>query len=267
VLVVYAGALVVKGADSAAGGTVAYASTLVLNAALVAVAAVLWWLLTRARRTGDGSRAGTESRAGAGTPGRGPARRVAAQNALLLAVAAVAVWRFLMLGLAASALFLRPPLDRWIRRATGAALYLATFLLGLLLARGVHPLAGLVLGCATFAAQIVVGAAVTWGLPRRDRWALCLSQQNGITAIILALLLQPLLPEAIGIVAPAILVVNLLHLSSNSALGAVLGRTPPDYPGGGPDGRDGGPDGRGTDRDEPGAAGGPHPGSRLSAPA
>ena len=211
VLVVYMSAMVLKGAGGARSGTVAYASTLLLNLLLLAAAAAAWWALGRRRR-------GRTAAVGADLP---PTRaRGAVQSALLVAVMAVSVWRFLMLGLALSALFLRPPLERWIKRATNLALYVATFLLGVLLAQGVHLVVGIVLGCATFAAQIVVGAGVSWGLPRRDRWALCLSQQNGITAIILALLLQPLLPEAIGIIAPAILVVNVLHLTSNSLLAA-----------------------------------------------
>ncbi|NUR64455.1 MAG: hypothetical protein HOQ47_01735, partial [Streptomyces sp.] len=54
------------------------------------------------------------------------------------------------------------------------------------------------------------------GFPARDRVSLSLSQQNGITAIILALLLEPALPQAVAVIAPAILVVNLLHLGSNA---------------------------------------------------
>ncbi len=222
VLVVYMSALVLPGAAGAATGTLSYASTLVLNFALVAVAAVGWWAVGRRR---SAPHRGVLA-AGAPSAARRPSNiRVLAQCALLVAVAGVAVWHFLMLGLAVSALFLRPPLDRWIPRATNVALYAATFLLGVLLARGVHPFTGLVLGCATFAAQLTVGAVVTWGLPRRDRWSLCLSQQNGITAIILALLLQPLLPSAIGIIAPAILVVNVLHLATNRLRSAADRRT------------------------------------------
>jgi Sodium/hydrogen exchanger family len=220
VLVVYISAMVLKGAGGPGAGTVAYASTLLLNLALLLAAAAAWWLLRRRRATDPGLATGP-----AADPSPAWSRaRSAAQSAVLIVVMAVAVWRFLMLGLALSALFLRPPLDRWIRRATNVALYVATFLLGVLLAQGVHLLVGVVLGCATFAAQIVVGAAVSWGMPRRDRLCLCLSQQNGITAIILALLLQPLLPEAIGIIAPAILVVNVLHLASNGLLAAASRR-------------------------------------------
>lgn len=216
VLVVYVGALVLKDAGGAAAGTVAYAGTLVLNLALLLAAAAAWRLL------GFRGRAGRPSHSAApDTPVS--RRRTAAQTAVLALVMAVAVWHFLMLGLAVSALFLRPPLGRWIGRSTNLALWIATFLLGVLLARGVDLRVGVVLGCATFGAQIAVAAVVSWGMSRRDRRSLCLSQQNGITAIILALLIQPLLPGAVGIIAPAILVVNVLHLVSNGILRATAG--------------------------------------------
>jgi hypothetical protein len=213
ILVVYAGATWLDGATGIAAGTTAYGGTLLLNLALLAVAAGLWLALRPHRLT-----------RAAGVPvGRG---RNAARVAGLLALAAVAVWRFLMLGLALSALFFRPALGRWIGRAANLSLVLATLLLGLLLAGGVDLKVGAVLGCATFTAQMLVGALVTWGYPARDRAALCLSQQNGITAIILALLLQPLVPSAVAVTAPAILVVNVLHLTANSLLqGAFRTRT------------------------------------------
>jgi hypothetical protein len=224
VLVVYVGALVLKDARGATAGTVAYAGTLLLNLALLLASAAAWWLLGLRSRTG---------RIVHGTPPDTPVsrQRASAQTAILLLVMVIAVWHFLMLGLAVSALFLRPPLGRWIGRSTNFALWIATFLLGVLLARGVDLRAGVVLGCATFAAQIAVGVVVSWGMARRDRKALCLSQQNGITAIILALLIQPLLPGAVGIIAPAILVVNVLHLVSNSIVRAAArgGDLPEDH--------------------------------------
>ena len=65
-------------------------------------------------------------------------------------------------------------------------------------------------------AQIVVALLLTipkvW---RGDRARLALGQQNGLTAIILALLLEPNFPGTIAVVAPAIIVVNLLHALCN----------------------------------------------------
>ncbi|MEU3187743.1 hypothetical protein ABZ707_26615 [Streptomyces sp. NPDC006923] len=206
VLVVVISSMVLTGADGAAAGTASYAQTLVGNLVFLLAAAVVWVLLGR--------------RAAAGG-----ARRAVQIAALVALLAVVATWQFLMLGLALSALFFRPSLGRWIGRLTNLALFVATFLVGVLLARGIDLRVGIVLGCATFAAQMVVSAAVSWGFSRRDRVSLCLSQQNGITAIILALLLQPLLPDAVAVAAPAILVVNVLHLTSTSLLDLSQGRT------------------------------------------
>jgi hypothetical protein len=207
VLVVSISSIALTGADSAATGTAAYAQTLVENLGLLLVAAAVWAVVRRRGRTGAPD-----------TPVGGVRRAV--QITALVVLMAAATWQFLMLGLALSALFFRPPLGRWIGRTTNLALFVATFLLGVLLARGMDLRVGVVLGVATFVAQIAVGAVVSWGFSRRDRASLCLSQQNGITAIILALLLEPLLPETVAVIAPAIFVVNVLHLTSNSLLGA-----------------------------------------------
>jgi hypothetical protein len=203
VLVVVLGSMVLKGTGSVASGTADYAQTLLGNLLLLTAAALLWLVVRR--------------RGPAGPPVTGTRR--AAQIAALVALLAVATWQFLMLGLALAALFFRPALGRWLGRATNTALFVATFLLGMLLARGAEFAVGAVLGLATFTAQILVGAVVSLGYSRPDRASLCLSQQNGITAIILALLLEPRLSQAVAIVAPAILVVNVLHLASNGLLG------------------------------------------------
>ncbi|KUO20220.1 hypothetical protein [Streptomyces dysideae] len=203
VLVVVLGSMVLKGTGSVASGTADYAQTLLGNLLLLTAAALVWLVIRR--------------RAPAGPPVSGTRRAV--QIAALVALLAVATWQFLMLGLALAALFFRPALGRWLGRATNTALFVATFLLGMLLARGAEFAVGAVLGLATFTAQILVGAVVSLGYSRPDRASLCLSQQNGITAIILALLLEPRLSQAVAIVAPAILVVNVLHLASNGLLG------------------------------------------------
>lgn len=140
--------------------------------------------------------------------------------ALLAVVFAVAIWQFLMLGLALTALFLRPGVDRLLDRAVQVAFLVASVGLGVLLVNGVHVLAGAALGAAAFAAQAVVSPLITRGLPGRDRGFLAVSQQNGITAIILALLLEPDFPLAVGVIGPAIVVVNLLHATAATAWAA-----------------------------------------------
>ncbi|WP_326596633.1 hypothetical protein [Streptomyces sp. NBC_01803] len=207
ILVAYATALLLDDGASVGAGTAAYGETLLLNAALLLAAALIWRALRSASSpipADDAAHAGT-------TANR---LRVGA----LLALIAVAAWQFLMFGLALAALFFRPYLARWIPRATTGAMLTATLLLGMLLSQGAHLAVGLVLGAATFAAQIVVATLVTRGMGTHDRIALSLSQQNGITAIILALVLQPMVPEAVGVIAPAIFTVNALHATTNALL-------------------------------------------------
>ncbi|HEU4914613.1 MAG TPA: hypothetical protein VFT16_04395 [Candidatus Saccharimonadales bacterium] len=129
--------------------------------------------------------------------------------------------------------FVRP---EWLgkgRRAellTNTALYGATFLLGILLAGGVDWKGGLVLGAATYASQIIVAWLVMWSASRmgkegsatrsfsaRDTWHLALAQQNGITAIVLALNLEPFIDGAVAAVSLAIVVANLLNFACNWA--------------------------------------------------
>jgi len=63
---------------------------------------------------------------------------------------------------------------------------------------------------------MVVGMLVTPSLPFRDRVRLALGQQSGITAVVLALLLETAFPGTVAVVAPAILIINVLHLVSNT---------------------------------------------------
>ncbi|MFJ9630059.1 hypothetical protein ACIRU8_20345 [Streptomyces sp. NPDC101175] len=215
VLVVVLGSMVLENPQSVGAGTQSYAVALLGNLGLLVAAALVWWAVR-----------------GPGPPSDAPSSvRRLLQYGALAALLAVATWQFWMLGLALSALFLRPRLGIWLDRATQAALVVATVLLGILLAKGAYFAVGALLGAATFGAQILVAAVVGLGLSRRDRVSLCLSQQNGITAIILALLLEPRLPEAVAIIAPAILVVNLLHVTSTGVLGRVRrARSPEDAP-------------------------------------
>ncbi|MEU2614254.1 hypothetical protein ABZ570_22135 [Micromonospora sp. NPDC007271] len=176
------------------------------NLAFAAVAGLLWWLL-RAAGLRDAGRAGHRTRA--------TLRWVAV--ALLIGLVLFAAWQFLMLGLAIAGLFFRPRLGPVVGRATQAAYLVATFLLGLLLVQGVTVVEGLVLGLAAVAAQLLVSLPISRGLPATDRRYLAWGQQNGLTAVILALVLERTFPGTVGVVAPAIIVINSIH-----ALAAVL---------------------------------------------
>jgi hypothetical protein len=131
-------------------------------------------------------------------------------------LAVIAVWQFLMLGIAVAGLFIRTP---WLARAVGrvmdGALLVSGALLGLLLVNGVTLGYGIALGAMAFVAQIVVSTVLTRGLDRVERIHLALAQQNGITAIILALRLETAYPGVVAVVAPAIVVSNLAYFVTN----------------------------------------------------
>jgi hypothetical protein len=199
ILVVYASAFVAgplgvghatATGSGATAGLLAYAVTLAANLAFAALAYAAWYLLRR-----------------------GPRWVLAVVFALL---AVVAVWQFLMLGVAIVGLFLRPAwLADVVGRVTQVALFVAAGLLGLLLVDGVDLRNGVLLGVMAFVAQMVAGWALTRGMPRIDRVHLALAQQNGITAIILALRLEAEFSGVVAVVAPGIVVTNTIHFAAN----------------------------------------------------
>ncbi|MFI6908270.1 hypothetical protein ACIBKY_43905 [Nonomuraea sp. NPDC050394] len=130
---------------------------------------------------------------------------------------ASAAWSSLMLGIATAGLYLRLPDSRWLARAVTAAFALSAFLMGLLLVGGTNLAMGLLLGLAAFTAQMLAALVLTHGLPMIDRIHLGLAQQNGITAVILALAFEREFPGFVAVVAPAILTVNLVYVLANRA--------------------------------------------------
>jgi NhaP-type Na+/H+ or K+/H+ antiporter len=189
ILAVYATFLVTG--QGVGAGLTGYALDLALNLAFAAGAYLLWRLVGR--------------------------HRVLALAGLAVLVAVAVTW-FLMLGLAIAGLFYRPAIDRLIGWATNGALAVASILLGTLLLDGIAPVRGLALGVAAFTAQMVAGWLLTRGLPRADRVHLALAQQNGITAIILALRLEADFAGVVAVVAPAILVTNTIFIAANGFL-------------------------------------------------
>jgi NhaP-type Na+/H+ or K+/H+ antiporter len=175
-----------------------YPEQIALNAALVAAAALAWYLIGAFCR----------ARGGAGL-------RTALLCLALVALMAVAVSFDLLIGITVCGLFFRPPVEAVISRVVDLAFYAATFLLGMLLVASVNVAAGVLLGVSVFLVQVLAGTIISRGMPRNDRVHLALGQQNGLTAIVLALVLEPYLPAALGIIAIAILVVNVLHISGN----------------------------------------------------
>lgn len=139
--------------------------------------------------------------------------------------------------MAVVAWFVRPKWaldEKFSSRALNAALLIATFMLGVLMADGVDWYGGVVLGLSTFVSHIlvtivIIGAANLWlnrGKRRRLQLSLtgilklALGQQNGITAIILSLNAEVYVPGSVAVVSVAIMVTNL----TNYALNAVFDR-------------------------------------------
>ncbi|MFF7484611.1 hypothetical protein ACFZBC_03820 [Streptomyces luteogriseus] len=193
------------GDGSAVTDTAAVFGDLLLNLGLFALVAALWW--AAAVWLGHGRRHGT----------RRPAADVVAL-ALVVALILFAAQDMMVLAVALTGLLVR--LGRFgagLETAVALAFLAASAVLGVVLASGeVFLREGLVLGVSAFAAQLLVTLLISRLLVRpRLTWPdlahLGFGQQNGITAILLALALEPRFPGTVGVVGPAIVTVNLLH--------------------------------------------------------
>jgi hypothetical protein len=216
-LTIYASAFALRigGAahGSALGSTGAqlsdFTGDLARNALFVGVAVVLWFL---GKSISANSSPGGES--GPRTRDLRNAVGVAALGGLVL----FGAWNFLMLGLAVIGLFFRPALGRLLDVLTRVAFLIAVFIVGLLVVRGVDLIPGIVLGIAACLAHAVVSIPISRGLTPRDRRFLAVGQQNGVTALILAVLLERDFPGTVGIVTPAIVTIGVIYALSNGAV-------------------------------------------------
>lgn len=212
-LTLYFSALAVRyGTGSAGDGSVLTDTAtvfgdLLLNLGLFALVAALWWAAAAwLGRRGPGRRPGTR-----------PAVDLVAL-ALVVALILFAAQDMMVLAVALTGLLVR--LGRFgagLETAVALAFLAASAVLGVVLASGeVFLREGLVLGASAFAAQLLVTLLISRLLVRpRLTWPdlahLGFGQQNGITAILLALALEPRFPGTVGVVGPAIVTVNLLH--------------------------------------------------------
>ncbi|WP_184907926.1 hypothetical protein [Streptomyces luteogriseus] len=209
-LTLYFSALAVRyGAGPAGDGSVVTDTAtvfgdLLLNLGLFVLVAALWW--AAAAWLGRGRRHGT----------RRPAADVVAL-ALVVALILFAAQDMMVLAVALTGLLVR--LGRFgagLDTAVALAFLAASAVLGVVLASGeVFLREGLVLGVSAFAAQLLVTLLISRLVRPRLTWPdlahLGFGQQNGITAILLALALEPRFPGTVGVVGPAIVTVNLLH--------------------------------------------------------
>lgn len=143
---------------------------------------------------------------------------------LLAIVFIIGVWQFWMLGVALSALFLRPPVGKTMDYAVHIALYISIFLLGMLLVQGINITMGLFIALAAIASQVIVGLILTVKYSNIDRIHLAFAQQNGVTAIILSLVFYSAALthdthfNIVAMIAPAILFINIIYLFSNAVI-------------------------------------------------
>ncbi|WP_330177086.1 hypothetical protein OG875_28435 [Streptomyces sp. NBC_01498] len=250
--------------------------TMIANVVLFGVAMLLWYLVRRLAGGGRpqpkpvGAAADTE---GAGSRDAKSDRRGRTDVLALLLVAAliaVAAVYMLVLAVALAGLLVRVGRFKpYVNRAVSGAFLVAACFLGVLLAQDIEPLPGLVLGGAAFGAQMVAallaGPRLVPGISRVDRWYLGLGQQNGITAILLALALEPRFPGTAAVVGPAIITVNLLHYGANLVLDRALDATgPPPPPVSPPEPPDRPTTGPASGREEPGPYGPEAPGGAAA---
>ncbi len=224
-LTIYLAALALSGNLGLVGADLmSFSWNLLANLGFAAAAAIIWWVLSRIagmpKLSDSDSDEQVDSDDGKKT-GLPPGLNLVAV-VVLATLVIVAVWQFLILGLAIAGLYFRPRLGPWLNRATQVALLLASLMLGVLLLGHVAWWHGLWLGVAAFAAQVVVALTLTRKLSFPDRGFLALSQQSGITAIILALLLERSFAGTVAVVAPAIIVINILHVCSTAVFSKII---------------------------------------------
>jgi NhaP-type Na+/H+ or K+/H+ antiporter len=171
---------------------------LAASVVLTAVAVVVWRVLARRNATTDPPSAFA-----------GPGRMVGAAL-----VATITVAKSLLLAPAVIGMFVRPRSRALLDGATELAVYAACFTLGLVLVGPYHLTQGVVLGGAAYLAHALVAALLTIR-QRGDRVRLMLGQQNGLTAILLGLLLEPAFPGATSTIAVAVLVIAVLNGACN----------------------------------------------------
>jgi len=142
------------------------------------------------------------------------------ETGLLIAALLLAIGSGLLLAVAIIGLFLRPISELHINKIVLLAYACAVFLIGTLLTGTINLGLGIIIGIIAYATHYIVSEVLTrWqGLNSRDRLHIGLGQQSGLTACNLIILFATVAPTVIAICIPALVVINLLHLTANSLL-------------------------------------------------
>lgn len=139
-----------------------------------------------------------------------------AEALVVLGVLVTGAWGQWMLAVSLAG-FVARPAARWaVQLGVDVSLHGTLLLLGFVLERqlswqGVAQ--GALLAVAVFGAQMAIGWTLGAGFAPDDRRRVALAQQNGITSITLALLFEAVWPT-VTVIAPAVLLVNLLHVAA-----------------------------------------------------
>jgi hypothetical protein len=144
-----------------------------------------------------------------------PLHRNGTKLILLSACMIIAIPFKLMLGIALVGLFLRPTITS-LERIVHICFLIAATILGTLVTFEISSLlTGIVLGVAAYAAQYLVTYIVAPKLHGSDKQFLALAQFNGITSIILALIIAQFVLQTISVIAAAVVTINLLYYLCN----------------------------------------------------
>jgi hypothetical protein len=147
-------------------------------------------------------------------------------SAILFIVFAISIWYGWMLAVAISGLFLRPFSGRITTTAVSAAFVISLLLVGAYLVFPVNMQLVFVLAFAAVTGQIIATLLLARELESRERLFVAFAQQNGITALILALFFARLIPNIVEIVALSVFVINVIHFLAFSTLDAIFYSNP-----------------------------------------
>jgi len=134
---------------------------------------------------------------------------------LLVIIFCFVIYFKLMLSIALIALFFRPKISKTLDKAINFSLYISTILLGILLINGISFFIGFLLAIFTVLSQIIALFILMREFSQKDKVYLAFGQQNGITSIILAIIIESFYSGTISIIAPAIFFINSLYFILN----------------------------------------------------
>ena len=130
----------------------------------------------------------------------------------------ISLWLQLLLAIAIVALFVRPRITYLPQIIHGAFLISAVILGSLIKFDPQSIIYGVTLGAIAFFAQGIATLIVAPKLKRIDKLFLSFAQYNGITSIILALIIAENIPQVLNIIGFAILTINGLYYGVNYVL-------------------------------------------------